>query len=64
LYDASYGPGAPTEAPGTVISASDGAVEIAAIGGIVTVGRAQLEGERKGAAADLLEVGAVLNRPA
>jgi methionyl-tRNA formyltransferase len=64
LYDASYGPGAPTEAPGTVISASDGAVEIAAIGGIITVGRAQLEGERKGAAADLLEVGAVLNRPA
>ena len=64
LYDASYRPGAPDEAPGTVIATTEVGVEIAAIGGIITVGRAQLEGERKTAAADLLEVGTVLDRPA
>ncbi len=64
LFDATYRPGAPDEAPGTVIATADGAVEIAAIGGIITVGRAQLEGERKAPAADLLEAGTALDRPA
>jgi methionyl-tRNA formyltransferase len=64
LFDASYRPGAPDESPGTVISAEGGSVEIAAIGGVITVGRAQLDGERKTAAAEVLEVGSVLDRPA
>lgn len=64
LYDASLRPGAPDEAPGTVIAVSDTSVEIAVIGGIITVGRAQLEGERKVAATEVLEVGTVLDRPA
>jgi methionyl-tRNA formyltransferase len=64
LYDASYRPGSPDEDPGTVVSAADGSVEIAVIGGFIIVARAQLEGERKAAAADLLEPGTVLDRPA
>ena len=64
LFDASYRPGAPDEAPGTVIATVDNSIEIAAIGGIITVGRAQLEGQRKAPAAELLKVGTVLDRPA
>jgi methionyl-tRNA formyltransferase len=64
LFDASYQPGAPNEAPGTVMAVVDNRVEIAAIGGVITVGRVQLEGERKVPAPQVLEVGAVLDRPA
>ena len=64
LFNATYSPGSPEEAPGTVVATNDGAVEIAAIGGTITVARAQIEGEGKVPAAQLLEVGAVLDRPA
>ena len=64
LFNASYRPGSPEEPPGTVVATNDGSVEIAAIGGTITVARAQIEGEGKVPAAQLLEVGAVLDRPA
>jgi len=64
LFNSSYRPGSPEEPPGTVIATTDGSVEIAAIGGTITVARAQIEGEGKVPAAQLLEVGTVLDRPA
>ena len=64
LFNASYRPGSPEEPPGTVVATNDGSVEIAAIGGTITVARAQIEGEGKVPAAQLLEVGAILDRPA
>jgi methionyl-tRNA formyltransferase len=63
LFNASYRPGSPEEAPGTVVATTDGAVEIAAIGGTITLQRAQIEGGPKSPAADFLELGMVLNRP-
>ena len=63
LFNATYSPGSPEEAPGTVVATADGSVEIAAIGGTITVARAQIEGEGKVPAAQLLEVGEVLDRP-
>ncbi len=64
LFDATYRPGAPGEPPGTVMALVDGKAEVAAIGGTVTVGRVQREGEGKVAAADVLRAGDVLERPA
>ncbi len=62
LFGASYQGGSPAAAPGTVVASSDGSVEIAAIGGTITVARAQAAGP-KFAAAELLNVGTVLERP-
>ena len=60
LFDASLAPGAPEEPPGTVLAASEGAAQIAVIGGVLTVGRARAAGGRKVAAAELLKPGAHL----
>tara|TARA_Y100000588_G_scaffold277053_2_gene293512 strand:+ start:2099 stop:3007 length:909 start_codon:yes stop_codon:yes gene_type:complete len=63
LFDASYRPATPEEDPGTIIAVNEGTAEISTIGGIITIGRAQLEGERKVPAAELLKVDMVLRRP-
>ena len=64
LFGARYHPGAPNEPPGTVMSIVEGAAEIAAIGGTLTIGRAQPDGARKTAAGDHMQVGDTLERPA
>jgi methionyl-tRNA formyltransferase len=64
LFNARYADAAPTEAPGTVTAVRDGgAVEIATIGGLLTVARVQPEGAAKVAAAEVLRAGDVLVRP-
>ena len=64
LFDASFQPGAPGEAPGTVMSVVENRAEIAAIGGTITIGRVQPDDGRKVAAGELLQAGDVLVRPA
>ncbi|MDA0364983.1 MAG: methionyl-tRNA formyltransferase [Chloroflexi bacterium] len=64
LFDATFQPGAPSEAPGTVVSIVDSKAEIAAVGGTITVGRVQPEDGRKVAASEVLQAGDVLERPA
>ena len=64
LFDASFRPGAPGEAPGTVMAIVDRSAEIAAIGGTITVGRVQAEDGRKVAASEVLQAGDALERPA
>ena len=63
LFTPSYSPGHSEERPGTVTASNDGAIEIAVIGGTLTIGRMQPEGGRKVAAAELANVGDVLERP-
>ena len=63
LFTPSYTPGHSTVPPGTVTASNDGAIEIAVIGGTLTVGRVQPEGGRKVPAVDLVNVGDVLGRP-
>ncbi len=62
LFDARFVDASPDEPPGTVTGAENGAALIAVIGGTLTVGRVQREGERKVAAAEVLSVGDVLER--
>lgn len=64
LFDARFQPGAPGEAPGTVMAIVDSRAEIAAIGGTITVGRVQPDDGRKVTASEVLHVGEVLERPA
>lgn len=64
LFDATFQPGAPSEAPGTVVSTVDSKAEIAAVGGTITVGRVQPDDGRKVAASEVLQAGDVLERPA
>lgn len=64
LFNASYIDAAPRVPPGTVTAAlEDGTVQLATIGGLLTVGRVQLEGASKVAAAEVLRTGDVLERP-
>ncbi len=62
LFGSHWRPGHPEQPPGTVIAAVDGSVEVAAIGGSVVVDRVQKDGAPKGPAADILQVGDVLER--
>ena len=64
LFTPSYATGHSEETPGTVTASDDGAIEIAVIGGKLTIGRVQPEGGRKVPAADVVNVGDVLERPA
>lgn len=61
LFGSHWRPGHPEQPPGTVIAASDGSVEVAAIGGSVVIDRVQRDGP-KVPAADELQVGDVLER--
>ena len=64
LFNARHIDAAPAEAPGTVTAVlQDGGVQVATIGGLLTVGRVQLEGASKVAAAEVLHAGDVLERP-
>ncbi len=64
LFNARYLDGAPGQEPGSVIAShEDGAVEVAVIGGVLTVARAQAVGASKVAAAEMLAAGDVLGRP-
>ena len=51
-------------APGTGTGGAGGAVGMAVIGGTLTIARVQAEGARKVAAAELVNVGDVLERNA
>ena len=63
LFDAALSPASGRTPPGTVLSRTPaGAVEVAVIGGVLTVGRAQRPGERKRPAAELLQPGDRLER--
>ena len=62
LFNPSYATGHPQEAPGTVTGSVDGAIAIAVIGGTLTIARVQAEDARKVAAAELVNVGDVLER--
>lgn len=62
LFGSHWRPGHPEQPPGTVIATVDGSVEVAAIGGSVVVDRVQKDGSPKGPAADVLQVGDVLER--
>lgn len=62
LFEARYRPGAPGEPPGTVLAAMGDTVEIAVIGGTVSVGRVQREGQAKVAAHAVLRPGDLLER--
>ncbi len=62
LFGATYHPGAPDEAPGTVLSLAGEAAEIAAIGGLLRIQRVQRDGAAKVPAADFLRPGDVLER--
>ncbi|MPZ98181.1 MAG: methionyl-tRNA formyltransferase [Dehalococcoidia bacterium] len=62
LFDASFRPGAPGEAPGTVMAVVDSKIEVAAIGGTVTIGRIQPDGGKKVPASELVQAGDVLGR--
>jgi methionyl-tRNA formyltransferase len=64
LFGSHYQPGAPDQPPGTVIAVVDSKVEVAVIGGTVTIDRVQREGQPKAAAAEVLHAGDVLGRPA
>ena len=62
LFDATYAGGAPHEPPGAVTAERDGKIDVAVIGGTLTVGRLQAQGARKVAAAELASTGDVLQR--
>ncbi len=63
LFDAALRPGPDRTPPGTVLASTDaGAVEVAVLGGVLTIGRAQRDGERKRPAAELLSPGVRLAR--
>ena len=62
IFDATYAGGAPGEPPGTVTAQRDGKVDVAVIGGTLTVGRLQAQGARKVASAELASTGDVLQR--
>ncbi len=63
LFNARYEDGMPNEPPGTVVAAvEDGPIEVAVIGGTLTVGRLQREGEAKLPAGNVASAGAVLGR--
>ena len=62
LFNPSYATGHPQEAPGTVTGSTDGAIAIAVIGGTLTIARVQAKDARKVAAAELVNVGDVLER--
>ncbi len=63
LFNASYIDAAPGVRPGTVTAAlEDGTVQVATIGGLLTVGRVQPEGASKVPAASVLRAGDVLER--
>jgi methionyl-tRNA formyltransferase len=64
LFDARFRPGAPSEPPGTVLAIVETRAEIAAVGGTITVGRVQPEDGRKVPAAEVLQAGDLLERPA
>ena len=63
LFGSHWRPGHPEQPPGTVIATVDGSVEIAAIGGSIVVDRVQKDGGSKTGAADVLQVGDILERP-
>lgn len=63
LFGSHWRPGHPDQPPGTVVATSGSSVEIATIGGTLTVDRVQQEGQGKTAAADVLQAGDVLERP-
>ena len=60
LFTPSYTSGHAQEAPGTVTGSVDGAIEVAVIGGTLTVGRVQPEQGGKVAAAELVSVSDLL----
>ncbi|MEZ4504159.1 MAG: methionyl-tRNA formyltransferase [Dehalococcoidia bacterium] len=63
LFNARLAPAMPEEAPGTVVAAGEGgSVDIAVIGGVMTVERMQPEGGGKVAAAEVVNVGDRLER--
>jgi len=62
LFEGVYRPGAPGEPPGTVLAAVGSTVEIAAIGGSITIGRVQKDGQPKAAASEELRPGDLLER--
>ena len=63
LFDAALRPAADRTPAGTVLARTQaGAVEVAVVGGVLTVGRAQRPGERKRPAAELLQPGDRLGR--
>ena len=63
LFDAALRPASDRTPPGTVLAHTDaGAVEVAVIGGVLTVGRVQRAGESKRPAAELLAPGDRLAR--
>ncbi|MEE8421622.1 MAG: methionyl-tRNA formyltransferase [Dehalococcoidia bacterium] len=64
LFTPSYAVGHPDEDPGAVTAVVDGAIEVAVVGGTLTIGRVQAEGARKVPAAELVKVGDVLERDA
>jgi methionyl-tRNA formyltransferase len=64
LFDARFRAGAPADPPGTVMAIVDNRAEISAIGGTISVGRAQPEDGRKVPASEVLQAGDLLERPA
>ena len=64
IFNARYVDAAPAVPPGTVHALlDDGCVQVATIGGLLTIGRVQRDGASKVAAAEMLRVGDVLERP-
>ena len=64
LFNARYIDASPAKPPGTVTAVlGDGAAQIAMIGGLLTIGRVQLEDAPKVAAAEVLCAGDILERP-
>ncbi|MCK9485883.1 MAG: methionyl-tRNA formyltransferase [Dehalococcoidia bacterium] len=63
LFGSHWRPGHPDQPPGTVIATVDTSVEIATIGGTLTIDRVQREGQPKAPAVDALQAGDVLERP-
>lgn len=62
LFEGVYRPGAPGEPPGTVLAAMGSTVEIAAIGGTISIGRVQRDAQAKVAASEELRPGDLLER--
>jgi len=60
LYDAAYREGAPGRPPGSVLADANGAIDVAAVGGVLRIGRLQREGAAKQAAAAVAPPGSVL----
>ena len=62
LFNAAFADGYSEQTPGTVTGTAAGAIEVAVIGGTLTIGRVQQAGERKVAAMEVVQVGDVLER--